>query len=88
MNVGREAKSHIGIYPIPSPPKGEVMANKPLPEVACSDCFRIQTFTGQKLCKSCGKPLRAMPYWKGERVFDISDFIFQRSQPKRKKDDP
>lgn len=40
--------------------------NKPLPQVACSDCFKLQSFNGQALCKSCGKPLRALAPWSDE----------------------
>lgn len=41
--------------------------NKPLPEVSCNKCFRVQTYTGQKDCKSCGKNLVVNPPWTGKR---------------------
>lgn len=44
--------------------------NKPLPKVVCSDCFKSQTFTGQKLCKSCERPLRALAPWSAQAQYE------------------
>lgn len=36
------------------------MANSPLPEITCPRCNKVQTWTCQENCKSCGHRL---PHW-------------------------